>query len=283
MKNYSKILADNISFLRKANNLTQESLAEKVNLSFQAISKWENGQSSPDITLLPVLADIFGVHIDDLFGKVIIKEPHFDLTQDLPWCDDETIRGVVYKGHKILEKCDDISKFIFKYNGEALNVVSYCNIECGEIKNGANAACDINCNIINGGATAGCDINSGGGINGGANAGCNINCNSEINGGVSAGCDVNCGNVTGDVDAGAGVNCGNVGYSIDAGQNVSCGNVGGSVEAGQQVYCGNVEGSVECTQINCGNINGSVECSGNITCEKIYGEVECNGDIFYKN
>ena len=74
MKNYSKILADNISFLRKANNLTQESLAEKVNLSFQAISKWENGQSSPDITLLPVLADIFGVHIDDLFGKVIIKE-----------------------------------------------------------------------------------------------------------------------------------------------------------------------------------------------------------------
>lgn len=266
MNDYAKILASNISLLRKAKGMTQEALAEKVGLSFQAISKWENGQSSPDITLLPVLAEIFSVNINDLFGKEIVKQPQLNLITCLPWLDDETIRGVVYKGHKMLDKCDDVSNFIFKYNGDALNVISHCNIECGNIQNGANAACNINCNTINGGAYAGCDIN----------------CNSEINGAVSAGVNVNSGNITGDVDAGSGVNCGNVGRSINAGQTVNCGNVGGSIETGQGVYCGNIDGSVECTQINCGNVNGSVDCSGNITCEKIFGDVRCEGDIIYK-
>lgn len=48
-------------------NMTQERLSEKLNVTAQAVSKWENGSGMPDITLLPELAAVFGVTIDELF------------------------------------------------------------------------------------------------------------------------------------------------------------------------------------------------------------------------
>lgn len=53
--------------LRKERNVTQEALAEHLGISFQAVSKWENGTAYPDITLLPAIACYFGVSIDRLF------------------------------------------------------------------------------------------------------------------------------------------------------------------------------------------------------------------------
>lgn len=47
--------------------ITQEKLADYLNVSFQAVSKWENGTSSPDISLLPKISTYFGVTIDELF------------------------------------------------------------------------------------------------------------------------------------------------------------------------------------------------------------------------
>lgn len=54
--------------LRKENHLTQEQLAQELGISAQAISKWENGQSYPDIELLPQLANLLHVSIDALLG-----------------------------------------------------------------------------------------------------------------------------------------------------------------------------------------------------------------------
>lgn len=54
--------------LRTERGLTQEELADYVGVSFQAVSKWETGTTTPDIALLPRLAVFFGVRIDDLFG-----------------------------------------------------------------------------------------------------------------------------------------------------------------------------------------------------------------------
>lgn len=61
-------LSNNIQRLRKAKGLTQDNLAEKLGVSSQAVSKWENGISFPDISLLPKLADLFEVSMDDLFS-----------------------------------------------------------------------------------------------------------------------------------------------------------------------------------------------------------------------
>ncbi|MBR6039909.1 MAG: helix-turn-helix transcriptional regulator [Clostridia bacterium] len=68
-------LGKRIAMLRKEKGLTQEQLAEKVGVSAQAVSKWENDVSCPDITLLPLLADILGVTVDELLGVKPI-EPH---------------------------------------------------------------------------------------------------------------------------------------------------------------------------------------------------------------
>ena len=61
-------IGDKIRYLRKQKNITQESLAEILHISFQAVSKWENGMSQPDIAMIPVIANYFGVTIDELFG-----------------------------------------------------------------------------------------------------------------------------------------------------------------------------------------------------------------------
>lgn len=53
---------------RKRLGLTQDALAEKLGVTAQAVSKWENDQSCPDITMLPKLAEIFGITTDELLG-----------------------------------------------------------------------------------------------------------------------------------------------------------------------------------------------------------------------
>lgn len=61
-------IGTNIKLLRKTKGITQEELANALHISYQAVSKWENGSSQPDIALLPPIANYFGVTIDELFG-----------------------------------------------------------------------------------------------------------------------------------------------------------------------------------------------------------------------
>lgn len=74
-----KQFAQQLALLRKESNLTQEDLAKQLHVSPQAISKWENGHSLPETALLPQLARILDVSIDDLFrdGNFIIIEAIF--------------------------------------------------------------------------------------------------------------------------------------------------------------------------------------------------------------
>ena len=61
-------IGTNIAELRKEKHWTQAQLAERVGVSEQAVSKWETCQTSPDVSLFPLLADLFGVSTDRLFG-----------------------------------------------------------------------------------------------------------------------------------------------------------------------------------------------------------------------
>ena len=55
-----------ISVLRRANGMTQAELAEKLFVSDKTVSRWERDESTPDLTLLPVIADLFSVTVDEL-------------------------------------------------------------------------------------------------------------------------------------------------------------------------------------------------------------------------
>ncbi len=61
-------IGTNIRLLRRTKNITQEELASALHISYQAVSKWENNSSQPDIALIPAIANYFGISIDELFG-----------------------------------------------------------------------------------------------------------------------------------------------------------------------------------------------------------------------
>ena len=77
-------LGKRISAHRKALGLTQDALAEKLSITAQAVSKWENDQSCPDINMLPKLAEIFSCTTDELLG-ISPKEVHME---EIPFPED---------------------------------------------------------------------------------------------------------------------------------------------------------------------------------------------------
>lgn len=72
MKNLKEIFANNLITLRKQANITQFDLAQKLNYSDKAISKWERGEALPDIVTLKEIADLFDVTIDQLISDTTI-------------------------------------------------------------------------------------------------------------------------------------------------------------------------------------------------------------------
>jgi len=60
-------IGDKIRSLRKSRNISQEILAQYLGVTFQAVSKWENGSAMPDVTLIPAIAAFFEVSTDELF------------------------------------------------------------------------------------------------------------------------------------------------------------------------------------------------------------------------
>ena len=78
------IVARNITELRIQSNLTQMELAEKLNYSDKTISKWERGESSPDISVLVQIAALFGVSLDRLVSSEAITEDALKSPPDAP-------------------------------------------------------------------------------------------------------------------------------------------------------------------------------------------------------
>ena len=70
---YKETMGKRISDLRKSKGMTQEQLAQQVGVTAQAVSKWENDLSCPDISILPRLAEVLGVTTDELLGRAPVK------------------------------------------------------------------------------------------------------------------------------------------------------------------------------------------------------------------
>ena len=64
-----------IKKIREDNNLTQKELADKLGVTFQAVSKWENGKNVPDISILKEMSKMFNINIDEILeGEIKSKE-----------------------------------------------------------------------------------------------------------------------------------------------------------------------------------------------------------------
>ena len=70
LKKYGQVIAK----LRKQQNLTQEQLGKKLNVSYQAVSKWENGLSEPDLQTIEEITKIFNITISDFFAMANKEE-----------------------------------------------------------------------------------------------------------------------------------------------------------------------------------------------------------------
>lgn len=121
MENVTAVLQKNLTLLRRRAGLTQEQFAEKLGLSFQAVSKWENGLSCPDIALLPEIAAIYGVEIGQLFTPIDPENPPVsreedpapDSAPDLGSAIDSLIRSVT---HQVSQSIPSPKKMEFDFH-----------------------------------------------------------------------------------------------------------------------------------------------------------------------
>ncbi len=239
MESINTILARNIALFRKQKSLTQEGLAEITGVSYQAVSKWENEKSLPDIGILPVLADTFGCTIDELFSR---EAASYATSNEITWDDDDTIRAVVFKGRRILKASNPndlplLEKFTFEMIGEAKSIECQCNVTVsGSVSCGVNANGEVTaCGHISGGVNSCGDVTVGFNLTGGVNA----------NGDVSVG-----GSSTGDINTNKSVKVmGNVSGNIECDGKIQ---VEGNVEAGR------ITGDVVCHELKCERVEGSV-------------------------
>ena len=163
-------IGENIRALRLRKGLTQEQVAQQLGVTYQAVSKWENGTNTPDIALLPEIAAFFGVTIDGLFHQDVISA-----LDGFPVEDDGVIRIVQLRGRQVLKvpprmspdapaieiafprNCNDRTQY-FKVEvyGHVIadgsingNVVAHQSVQCAEINGDVRSQGDVNAGNIN--------------------------------------------------------------------------------------------------------------------------------------
>ena len=109
-------LGNIIKKLRTEKSVTQDELAEYLGISYQAVSKWENGNTLPDITLLPKLASFFGIKIDELFS--VDHEDELERVDNILKRETMTDRNYSYAKHildGILQNDPDNTEAVKRY------------------------------------------------------------------------------------------------------------------------------------------------------------------------
>ena len=136
MKNHS--VGQTIAALRKKKGWTQVELAEKLQVSDKAVSKWEKDDSYPSIEFLPVLASLFGVTIDylitgaDQAEQVIINTPA-KVTEEIS-ADDPRIMAVVYDGVLCIEQLLESNNYDLIKKALETYPVSVYEIQCANVE-----------------------------------------------------------------------------------------------------------------------------------------------------
>ena len=212
-------LCEKLRKIRLEKGLTQNDLATKLYVSYQAVSQWENGTTTPDISTLVKLAQELDISLDELFEL----NPKLENVQ-VKGAKEETLYILLVKGNQ-LTKLIDYQEYVkhddtlqIEYDGDIKDIYSHFSITVkGDVNDTVAAGDSVTC----------------------GNVGKN----------VSAGDSVTCGNVDGSVSAGDSVACGNVGGTVTAGDGVACGNIDGNVRA-SEVNAYSINGSVDASVVN---------------------------------
>ena len=115
-----------ISKLRKAQDKTQMEIADELNVSHQAVSKWERGESMPDIGTLPLIADLFEKTVDDIMnaGESLgnLKYPHIGkIVEHISENKTEQVAEMINAGEVNVEELVEVAPMV---KASTLNQVS---------------------------------------------------------------------------------------------------------------------------------------------------------------
>lgn len=101
-----KTIGEFIAVLRKANGLTQRQLAETLQVSDKSVSRWERNETAPDLTLIPVIAEIFGITSDELL-RGERRQPGDNAVPDerSPWGEKQIQRILSHAKSRYLVRC----------------------------------------------------------------------------------------------------------------------------------------------------------------------------------
>ena len=283
------MLCKNIATLRRAKGFTQDELAEKLGITFQAVSKWETLASCPDISLIPTIARIFDVSTDVLFGIERAKKQNA-----LPWDDDGKLHIAVFEGTRPVSQTeyrDEKMKIAVELKGEVQDVTCDCCVVseciggnvCMIVKEAKNTQVSLACENIEGDVTVSLQSSEKSPVS--------FACN-DIDGDVTvkASGDVSfaCDDIDGEVTiSGAGeccVTCDNIDGDVTVtGGRFACDDIDGDLSVSGKpepdVTCDNIDGDLTVTggRLGCSVVSGNVNISGNgecsVTCDKIDGEI----------
>lgn len=140
-------LGNKIETLRKQHNLTQENLAEMLGVSYQAVSRWENNITSPDISTLPILANIFDITVDYLLDVNVSKnedsinkiyDEHYSLS----------LNNKINECEKLLEESIKQYPYAFKLKNELLHIYYIKLFDCKDKTSYQNKLINLANNII---------------------------------------------------------------------------------------------------------------------------------------
>jgi len=185
------MLGKEIARCRKNLGLTQEALAQKLGVTNQAVSKWELDQACPDIQLLPQLADIFGITVDELFGRKADRKETGAAFADTGWPDDGVLRVVVYEGRKLICGGEAEKDFSVELCKDVREILSAVSVNCGDVDGDVDAGANVACSDVGGNVDAGTSVVCGD-VGGNVGAGTNVTC-VRVEGSVDAGCEAHIG------------------------------------------------------------------------------------------
>lgn len=131
-----KTISEKILTLRRERGITQDALAAALGVTYQAVSKWENALACPDVTMLPKIAEYFGISMAELFGEEkpeskATGESQADFEAESDWQDDNTLHAVLFHGRTMIKSQDftegeraAAEKVVLTYEGNVDNIMS---------------------------------------------------------------------------------------------------------------------------------------------------------------